>query len=264
MQRECAHDIPHHQPQECPDHETLWRHQIRQRPRDHHRQSVGHVERPDQPWELRVLDAQRLPELLLVDQDIAQQEREKHQPGRAHDDQDDFRREIAQFRGDALGGGRRGSGFFIVVFGGSVWHCRLRDMRRLSTAMFELVGFVAGLVSLLLETRHRMREGIQGIVVDRGLVVEQGIRGLRTGGRRGRSRVGIGQRGMTGGVFLIDNGVIARSWRHGVYDCLVWSVDVVVMAGLSGNGEFISSSTNSCSATSHAIPCCTDSSARLD
>ena len=94
--------------------------------------------------------------------------------------------------------------------------------------MFELVGFVAGLVSLLLEARHRMRERIQGIVVDRGLVIEQGIRGLGTGGRRGRSRVGIGQRGMAGGVFLVYNGLIARSYRHGgVY--LICCIGVVVV-----------------------------------
>ena len=105
MQRECAHDIPHHQPQKGPNHEILRGHQIRQRPRYHHRQSVGHVERSDQPREFGVLDPQRLPELLLVDQDIAQQERKEHEPRRAHDDQDDFRREITQFRGDALGRG---------------------------------------------------------------------------------------------------------------------------------------------------------------
>lgn len=95
--------------------------------------------------------------------------------------------------------------------------------------MFELVGFVAGLVSLLLEARHRVREGIQGIVVDRGLVIEQGIRGLGTGGRRGRNCVGIGQRGMAGGVFLVYNGLIARSYRHGgVY--LICCIGVVVVA----------------------------------
>ena len=74
-----------------------------------------------------------------------------------------------------------------------------------------------------------MREGIQGIVVDREPVVEQGIRGLGSGGRRGRSRVGIGQRGVTGGVFLVDHGVIARSWRHGVDPVCCIGVVVVVL-----------------------------------
>ena len=132
--------------------------------------------------------------------------------------------------------------------------------------MFELVGFVAGLVSLLLEARHRMREGIQGIVVDRGLVIEQGIRGLGTGGRRGRSRVGIGQRGMAGGVFLVYNGIIARSYRHG------WCIPNLLYRSGGGGGEMpdcpetanLYPGQRTVNQLSHAIPCCTDSSARLD
>lgn len=68
---------------------------------------------------------------------------------------------------------------------------RLCDVGRFATTVFELVGLVA----TLLEARDSVREGIQRILVDCRLVLQQWIGGLGarcwSGRRRGRS---IGQR----------------------------------------------------------------------
>lgn len=102
LDREGADEVPDHGPGERPDHDHPRRGQIAQAARDHDREAQRRGVRAQQPRQLAVLHVQRALELLLVDDDVAQQEREPEQADRAHADEGHLSRQTSQLGRHAL------------------------------------------------------------------------------------------------------------------------------------------------------------------